>query len=470
MKTKLFRIALISFLFLQSFISFSQTFYELQFHDNTGIPYLGFMVYYGENNCYLRVAFSQGDVYNVVNVEYESKTGNENGTNYQLLVGKNPTYITENPTQLGYNPEHFIWFWNDSISSEIPFFTDDPDFKPENIREVDNFSELHLDQLSEEYLHQFYNADEPDYLSFVNALNNQNSQADQDHQYNQYYQNDQNNQINQNNHINQNDQNINTTRPDTALAKPVLHLIIAANTSISNIGLSCTIDMKNFKSDFEGIAEALGINIQEYFVSDNSFSKQNVLDEIAKVNPAANDIVIFLYSGHGIRYDNQTDSYPQLDLRLNSFQDLNDATSLSLSTVYSSLVSKGARLTLVLSNCCNSKLGINQVTSSSFLSTMSNQNYNKSNLAKLILNSSGSLIATAASPGEYAWCNDSNGSYFVNGFLQSFYQEISFLNTKTPDWDGILTNAIASAKSATSPASCPSCKVQNGLMSSKISK
>jgi hypothetical protein len=101
---------------------------------------------------------------------------------------------------------------------------------------------------------------------------------------------------------------------------------------------------------------------------------------------------------------------------------------------------------------------------------MSIQNYNKSNLSKLILSSSGNIIATAASPGESAWGNNSNGSFFVNGFLQSFRQEISFLNSKDPDWDGIIKNTISNAKQITSPPSCPNCNVQNGMMYTKLSK
>jgi len=139
-----------------------------------------------------------------------------------------------------------------------------------------------------------------------------------------------------------------------------------------------------------------------------------------------------------------------------------------LSSVYNTLLDKGARLTIVLSNCCNSNVGINQITSSNFLVTMSNQNYELENLSKLLLESSGSMLATASSPDEYAWCNNANGGFFTNSFLQAFRQEISVLNTNEADWDGMLQNAITSTRQMTSPSSCPSCEVQNGLMYSKI--
>jgi hypothetical protein len=437
---------LISILFFQAIIAFSQTFYETKFKDVRGNIYLGFMVYYGGNDCYMRVAFTQADIYNVVNVDYESITGttaiDSGGTDsleYLLLEGKNPTYITSNPTGMGYNPEHFLWYWSGKASTdnEKPYYTVDPDLKPENLTQVDYFRELKLSQLSKEYLRQFYVSNEADYLSFLNAIENQNTD---------------------------------TAAYVANTSGPTLHLFIMANTLVSNVGLCCTIDMNNFKAEFEGIAQALNINIKEYFLSDNSFSKQNLLTEMDAIKPDTNDILVFLYSGHGFRWNDQTDYYPQFDLRTSEYQDLNTASSISLSTVYNTLIGKGARLTLVLSNCCNSTVGINQVTTSSYLSSMSIQNYNKSNLSKLILSSSGNIIATAASPGESAWGNNSNGSFFVNGFLQSFRQEISFLNSKDPDWDGIIKNTISNAKQITSPPSCPNCNVQNGMMYTKLSK
>lgn len=414
------------------------------------------MVYYSENNCYMRVGFTESDNYNVVNVEYKSTTGNENGVNYQLLAGENATFITDNPNGLGYKPEDFLWLWKDSLNPGTPYYTTDPDFKPENIYKVDDFKEIKLDQLTEDYLGQFYESDEPDYISFVNSITHKSNQSNQD---SLSIQNSQNTQPDQNNQI---------ATVDTTKSGITLHLIIVANTLISNIGTSCAIDKKNFQSQFEGVAQALKINIKEYFVCDSTFSKQNLLNQLQAVVPGFNDIIVFLYTGHGFRYEDQTDSFPNFSLCMSDYQEVNESSSIRLISVYNILAKKGARLTIVLSNCCNSTAGLNQVASSSLLSSKANQNFDETNLSKLMLNAGGTILATAASPGEFAWCNHTNGSFFVNSFLQSFRQEISILNKDT-DWQRVIGNTILNAEEVTS-TSCASCQAQKGLMSVKVSQ
>lgn len=425
----------LALLTLISITGHSQSFYETKFKDPKGNEYLGFMVYYNENYAYMRVAFSQGNRYNVVNVEYTSLTGNEEGMSYLFLLGSNATYVTEN-AYYTYNPEHFIWMWDDETTMEKPFYTTDPDFNEENIYEVDYFNELALTDLSEEYLQQFFSTAEEDYIAIINALN-----TDYDDEIEYYY---------------------------TESKDRTMHLFVVANTAVGDIGQSCEIDKRNFISEFEGVGEALGINVETYVVEDDNYSKSTVLSTLDRIQPDDDDIILFFYTGHGFRWNDQTDRYPYLDLRENSYQPINDQTSMSFSSLYQSLVAKGARLTVVLSNCCNSNVGINQMTSSTFLVTMSNQNYELENLSKLLLESSGSVLATAASPNEYAWCNTANGGFFTNSFLQAFRQEISVLNNDEVDWDGILQNAIASTRQKTSPASCPSCEVQNGQMFTKV--
>lgn len=438
MRTTFLRATLLGVLFVMALglTSMAQSFYETKFKDPKGNEYLGFMVYYNENNAYMRVAFYQGNRYNVVNVEYTSVTGNEDGVNYLFMIGSNPTYITDKGYYT-YKPEHFIWIWSDDLTTEKPYYTTDPDFNEENIYEVDYFNEITLDDITPEYLNQFFSTNEPDYIAFTNALDE--DYGDVEYKYQEDASHDQ-----------------------------TLYLIVVANTGIGDIGQSCTLDERNFISEFEGVSEALGISFEKYVVDGSSYSKSNFLSTINEVQPDEDDIVIFLYSGHGFRWNDQTDRYPYLDLRANSYQPLNDQTTVALSEVYNTLVNKGARLTVVVSNCCNSNVGINQMTSSNFLVTMSNQNYNMANLEKLLLESSGSLLATAASPNEYAWCNNANGGFFTNSFLQAFRQEISVLNSDDPDWNQMLQNAIVNTREKTSPNACPDCDVQNGMMFVKI--
>jgi hypothetical protein len=424
-------------LILQITFSFGQNFYETKFRDTYGYEYLGFMVYYSENNCYMRVAFTQSNVYNVVNVEYESHTTVEDGINCLLLYGSNPRYITSGSYGT-YYPEHFIWVWEENGHIDKPFYTIDPDFNLENLYVVEYFRELSLDQLSEEYLRQFYAVDEGDYMSFMAAI-----------------------------YRNEIDAFISNWSIDE---KPTLHLMVVADTEDPDIGFSCALDKRKMTAEFEGIAQVLDIGISKHIIDGEYFSKQNVLSVINQIQPNPNDVILFYYSGHGFRWRNQDDGYPQLFLKTNKYDGLSSETSMSLASVYQTLVTKGARLTIVLGDCCNSEVQMEQVTNANFLTMRATRDYQLDNLSELILNSSGSVIATAASPGEAAYCNQSNGGFFTNSFLQAFRQEIGVLSNDEVKWDDILNYTGQYTKQKASETSCSNCEDQNVLMYAKVSK
>ncbi|MBK6964042.1 MAG: hypothetical protein IPH20_08845 [Bacteroidales bacterium] len=286
MKTKTIKSLLFAMLFLQGLFVNSQTFYETKFKDLSGNTYLGLMVYYSDSNCYMRIPFTQSNVYSVVNVEYESITGNSDGVNYMYLIGKNPTFITGNLYE-GYNPEHFIWIWNENETTEKPFYTTDPEFNLENIYLVEYFNTLDISQISDAYLKQFYASNDPDYLSFLGAINNVNVFDTYDFQ---------------------------------SSGEVTLHLFVVANTLIGDIGQSCSVDKRNIVSEFDGIAEALSIPIRKYIVDENKFTRSELINKMNEITTGSNDVIVFLYTGHGFRWNDQEDYYPQLDLRAINYQ------------------------------------------------------------------------------------------------------------------------------------------------------
>jgi len=206
----------------------------------------------------------------------------------------------------------------------------------------------------------------------------------------------------------------------------------------------------------------------KYVVDGDNFTQSYFLSKLEQLQPKTNDIVVFLYTGHGFRWDDQDDRYPYLAFTTNSYMPIDKTTTLSLSAIYGNIVAKGARLNIVVNNSCNSSIGLNQMTTSTFLATMPNNNFSTENLNTLFMKSSGSVLANAASPDEYAWCNSANGGFFTQSFLQAFRQEISALNNETPDWNTMVSNAINYTREKTSSDACPNCEEQNGIMYSNI--
>lgn len=452
---------LILLAFIIPFGSNAQSLYEFEFDDENGVNYLGFMVYWSESDAYMRVAYTDANgVYNVVDVKYTAVTGKNDDGNYCVFLGSSPTFIVGDSSG-GYSPDTFVWLWGDDGVYNLPMVTSDPNFAPESFRTVKSYHELDLSTVDEAYIHQFYYTDETDYLAFVSMLGTTNEEHTLDTDEYNYEDYDYDEYITTSNENTNGGNETVTTNTSTDVT---FHFLIVANTEIGDIGKSCDIDKRNYVSEFEGVAEALGITFKPYIIDGKNFTKSKVNEAISNLSVGTNDIVFFVYTGHGFRWSDQTDDYPMLDMRYNVYQKIAEENALSLSDIYSKIKAKGGRLSVVFGDCCNSDVGINQRTSSTFLASRSNPNFKEEKLKKLFIQSSGSLIVTAASPGEVSWSNDVNGGFFTSSFLSAFHEEISYLSSDVADWDGLITKTKENAKYKSAPGTCSVCTAQNAVM------
>ena len=305
---------LLVFIYLSSSLStLAQSLYDVGF-EAAGISYNGFMVYFNEEDAYMRIGYTYNGKYNVVEVEYISHTGQEDGYNYQVMIGEDPEFITEQGDGQSYNPDHFVWVWNNANNVDLPFVTDDPNFNEENLLQCSRFAEVDPNQLTDEYLRQFFWSNEAQYLALRKLRNDLNTP--------------------------QTTVNTNTNKPTK------LHLVLCVNTEISDIGPSCTADQRTMEIEFREIAKAMGIPYQKYVVNGEQFTKANAKSTFNQINAGSNDIIVFYYSGHGFRWNDQTDKFPQLDMRHSDYTPLSNGTALPLSEVSQAISGRGRKVKL----------------------------------------------------------------------------------------------------------------------------
>src|SRR4029079_16831929 len=159
-----------AFIFLVQLVSYSahsQSLYEIKFSDKQKNQYTGFLVFFNETNAYMRIAYYSDNIYNVVNVSYTSRNGiNSTGDRYSMLTGYNPVYITDNKANRRYNPDYFIWFYNNTAQKwETPYTTDDSLLNPGNYVRVSSYIQLTPKNITDEYLRQFFGNYEQQYFS-----------------------------------------------------------------------------------------------------------------------------------------------------------------------------------------------------------------------------------------------------------------------------------------------------------------
>jgi hypothetical protein len=437
MKKLFLQILLLPFFLLLYSTLKGQSLYELTF-EAKNVLYKGFLVYFNEEDAYMRVGYTYNGQYNVVDVKYKSVTGQEDGYNYFVMIGSNPQFITNTAKGQKYNPDHILWVWNDKEDVGLPYITDDPNFDETHLQRCKSYREIKATELTDTYLRQFFRTDEPEFKALQKMRNAATGIAS----------------TNNNNNSN------------TATAAK-LHLVLFINTDIPDIGQSCAVDQRVMETEFREISKAVGLPFQKYVLNGDKFTKANAEKILRDLEVGKNDVVLFYYSGHGFRWSNQTDRYPQLDMRYSEYTPLSDKTSLALSDVYRIISSKGGRLNIILSDCCNSDIGRNQMTSTTFMASRAFQGAEIEKLKTLFLKSSGTMIITGSSPGEYSWCNV-NGGFFTLSFIQSLKEEIGYMRNGAPSWEHIAQNAVKSTQYKAK--NCNGCKPQNPIYNARITQ
>ncbi|MCR4852740.1 MAG: caspase family protein [Prevotella sp.] len=425
----------------------AQTFYELSFKapaDND--EYVGLFIYTDEFHCKMRLANSEMVKSNTCymanytcHIE-DKKDADDVGIMYYESSEEGMPI--------------FIWAWEKedmSDMSDTPFIAFDVN-DTDSWFQAESFQEIHLADMDEEYIAQFYGPNEPEYkmmMSGIEVVKNQNGDEDEAYEVEEEDGEDEDDteaetddafdQIDDVADVDEVDQ------PEPAPAKgPTMHLVITANTEVSDIGPACEVDLKRAKSEFEGIAKQLGMRLNEQLVSGNNYGRQQVAKAVNALKPGADDVVVFIYSGHGFRFKDQKDFYPCMDLTANSYEDASE-NYLALSDIFKALSKKGARLCLVLSDCCNSEVDATQpIVANNALFSRSNSNFDLKKMRSLFMKSKGNIIATAAAPGEVSWCG-TNGGFFLTSVIESLRNQMSALSKEAPSWNTLIKDAIDQA-------------------------
>ncbi len=217
--------------------------------------------------------------------------------------------------------------------------------------------------------------------------------------------------------------------------KTKLFLLVVANTEDVSIGKTCAIDKDATHKTFSQVAEFLKIQFVPKIIYGTEFSKLNVDKAVNALRPGPNDIVIFYYSGHG--FNQQKDGYlfPYLDLRDKSFQTYGGQYTLNIESIYQKIKAKGARLNLVISDCCNNDPSQTSNISTDIASTRSSSiGWVMDNCTALFMDSrKQSILMTAASKGELSAGNPNDGGIFTFNFRESlekfmgpFYKNVTW--------------------------------------------
>lgn len=401
-----------------SFSAKGQSFYEIEWNADE-VTYTALVVYYEQTHIDVRVKYSENGVYKVAKYGCEgSYFTDDAGTRFFIFDGSDAQIVYEaEATNNGYHADNFIFTHLNDDNEFLDLYTiDDYDLERDDfdVGMVEaSFKQLDPQtHFNEQYIFDFFDKHEPEYSWYLSLVPGHNT----------------------------------NTTTTTNNQPATMHLFFVADSKDRSIGPSTQKDMNDVTTTFEKIARELEIESKVYTNYGDQFSKSHMFQTIDNIQCGENDVLLFFYSGHGYNETSQSSTFPTMSL---------DGPDFSLEDIYAELEKKGARLTLVLGDLCNSiPQTKSPIASAGNIPFKSGYLFDRAKLERLFLESEGSMISSSSKKGQWSFCmSQPNGQlgngHFTNAFIESLVKETSKVSPETGDWESVLVRAYSTAKNGT---------------------
>ncbi|WP_348072110.1 caspase family protein [Dyadobacter sp.] len=249
-----------------------------------------------------------------------------------------------------------------------------------------------------------------------------------------------------------------TSPRDPTKRKEKLYLITVANTLDSTIAKSTRRDVANVVKIFTQLTTDANMDMLTQMVIDSALSKRAVELVLAKLRPSPVDIVVFYYSGHGFRYSNDKSEYPRMSLRTSQKAELSK-NNMSVEGIYKVLLTKKARVTIVLSDCCNDDIGEPVPSGPTLMKSRGPSGdyipvLNKGVMNRLFFPQKPlAILIGSADRNQLAVGNPSLGGYFTNSLTVEL-RKVLYGMPENATWVSILANTKKQASWLSLSAAC----------------
>jgi hypothetical protein len=207
-----------------------------------------------------------------------------------------------------------------------------------------------------------------------------------------------------------------------------LILIIVANVIDPSIGAGCSMDIHSVRNMFTELMKHMKFQFLELVIKGRAYSKKNVMDSIQLLAPGPDDIVIFYYTGHGFRFEKESEiKFPQVFLKSSlpkKTTDIINDNSLNLVEIYNLIKEKKGRLNIVIGDCCNNLIHFHRKFSARsgklrVEKPVAKLKINTKTCEKMFCDSTGSILAASADKGQFSITDPKKGSIFTLHFTHN---------------------------------------------------
>ena len=220
----------------------------------------------------------------------------------------------------------------------------------------------------------------------------------------------------------------------TTAKAQTIHTILYANTIDDGIGETVKIDVKRVRNEIGKIAQYIGYNVSwKIATTQESCTKGGLMSDLNTLEPGANDIVFFYYSGHGWRKGEDTDPFPRMCLT-----EPDGSNHPQVAEIRNILKGKNARLTIIVTDCCNKDPYARSFPRSFGKGATYSKGTDYANYKKLFVETKGEVVITSSKSGQLSGCNDEVGGYLTYMFFLDLNEALE--NASTSNWSTVLEN------------------------------
>ena len=221
-----------------------------------------------------------------------------------------------------------------------------------------------------------------------------------------------------------------------------IYAIVVAGTNMPDAVLSegLTKSFKNIDHELELIPQYTNLKLKKYYLTGSDFSGNKLRNTIRNIHCTGNDVIFFYYLGHGFRYNNQTNQWPNIFVGYNNNITNSQLrnTSIPFQWIINQLNSKGARLTITIDESCNSKINIPTPVEKEIkgLGSLALNIRNPERYKELFEYSKGTISASSSKPGQTSVVSSDDGGYFTESFLEELKEQTAI--SSSADWRTLL--------------------------------
>ncbi len=209
-----------------------------------------------------------------------------------------------------------------------------------------------------------------------------------------------------------------------------LHAILAGDTLDEYIGPAVTLDIEQFRQELQTIAESTGMLVRRVELIGTQLSKSALMDTVSGLRPAADDAVLFYFSGHGFSLQTK-DEWPYMAMPRDE--------ALDERWVFDTLAAAQPRLLVVLSDSCNNVIPEAYAPDISLGPRSKRSGYAQENYQTLFLHARGAILASSSRHNEVS-STLKNGSAFTRQFFSALHSTVA--QSRQSTWKAVMDTAI----------------------------